>query len=102
MTVQSEKRPYEPNMYSRRHVQRLHRGANKHNLVSLYGKRIVVDDAAPLASEIVLVSPEVLAIEQAALSTKPANWPKNAWNKKLACCGRIEKHCDCGSNRRYV
>lgn len=32
-------------------------------------------------------------------SAKPARWP---WNKKLACCGQIEKNCECGSGRIYA
>lgn len=35
-------------------------------------------------------------------SVKPLDWPRNAWNKKLACCGRREALCDCGTNRRWV
>ena len=32
-------------------------------------------------------------------SAKPAKWP---WNKKLRCCGQIEKNCECGSGRIYA
>jgi hypothetical protein len=54
------------------------------------------DPVADLAAEL------ITAIQTGTPPPRPADWPRNAWNKKLVCCGEIERNCQCGAARRYV
>lgn len=108
------------NTMSRRHTQAQNRKANKFGLKPFVpllptATRIYVDqmvqhvqgqvaivgdiiDPAHIIDVDVIVAGTERLIDDLK-SAKPKNWP---WNKKLRCCGQIEKNCECGSGRIYA
>lgn len=95
-----------PKKPSRRTVHNTNRGANKFNLKPMSWKPEVVQvDIPEPATEVEQpevtpasdMEPEPIFI-MAVKAVKPKNWP---WNKRLLCCGQVERECNCGQYRIY-